>query len=698
MGSIKILVIILILLSPFTEALSQIPDEVMPTMELYIDTEFKATVSGKTVLDKYFSDSKSQVLESLVNDQIKQVILSRLKDVAITVPIIIPDDNSLDSSSISDNSYKVNLRITINDEVSFTINASIVDIVTSSEVFRVSGRKALKVDVLNRVDKWVTLSESGKEVPEVDQILRQIASHLTAKIDNSIVQWIIESTVKVRVAIGAFEKIGGDEEYKYLERQIKKMVEAEFSNSEAILVYPLEKVSIDKDRIEITPLLNYRIEGSFIEINNELRIDIRCIKLPNQRILASRDIIVDTVDVSKLSRGVSEISRALKRIMESDFKRSTKTLAVVARQPEKLFSFGEPDEEDILIAKEITRAITQKLRLLTLESDDDQAILSLQILEDLDKVDEYIKIKTSPSEMLADLDVDYLVVTSYKNLGREIRLSSNLYSYDVERPAVAKFVLEEKVKKIYINDVVDKTVFSIIESLCYLGFVSVSSKCDEISSGEENAEYLEKIDEIKIPDLRRTKEAGLRLGPSTRDETKMYLSKNSSPYYEAYYSQVLTNARVRGLDFGLGASLGVDFVRRLGLFGGVIAANGFINLKAIYSGLQYSQMPLIFSIGGGIGGQGIRYEFSQGDLILGNPIDNDIKNGLIEIPAYDIFAELEFPISERYRFHGLLRKINKSSIPCEKIPDEIFSCEKLTPPEGILGGVYYVIGLKYTWR
>lgn len=683
----KNIVIILILVSPFAKLFSQIVDEEHSNMELHLNTVFESTASGNAVLEKYFSGSKTQALESLVNDQVKQVVLSRLKDAAIDIPIIVPADDSLDSSPINNNSYKVNLKIILDDEVSFTIMVSIVDIATSTEVFRISGRKALKVDVLDRVDKWVTLSESGLEDPEVNQILRQMASHLTAKINNALVQWIIESTVKVRVAIGTFEQIGGDEKYRYLERQIKKMVEAEFSNSEAILVYPLEESSSDRSRRRISPLLNYRIEGSFIEIDNELRIDIRCIKLPNQRILASRDIIVDTVNVRKLSRGVSEISSALKRIMESDFKRSTKTLAVVSRKPENLFSFGEPDEEDILIAKEISRAITQKLRLLTLESDDDQAILSLQILEDLEKVDEYIRIKSSPSEMLADLDVDYLVVTSYKNLGREIRLSSNLYSYDVERPAIAKFILEEKVKKIYINDVVDKTVFSILESLCHLGFVSVSSKCDEISSDEENAEYVDKINEIGIPDLRRTKEVGFRVGASIHDETSIYLGKNSSRYIETYYSQVLSNARIRGLDIGIGASIGLDIVNQIRIFRGVIAANGFINLKAIYSGLQYSQLPLIFGIGGGYGGQGISYKLSEGD---DNYNDYKEDNGKIS-RTYNLFAEVEFPVSEQYRFHGMLRYVGLSSINIDDKDD-------IRHPMGILGGLYYVIGLKYTWR
>jgi len=696
---LKNFVIILILLMPFANLFSQLADEKLSSMELHLNTVIESTASGKTVLEKYFADSKSQVLESLINDQVKQVVFSRLKDVAINIPIIVQDEKP-DSSPIRDNSYKVNVRIIIDDEVSFTINVSIVKIATSSEVFRASGRKALKVDVLDRVDKWITLSESGNEDPEVNQILRQIASHLTARIDNAVVRWIIESTVKVRVAIGTFEKIGGDEEYKYLERQIKKMVEAEFSNSEAILVYPLEEASVGINRSEITPLLNYRIEGSFIEIDNELRIDIRCIKLPNQRILASRDIIVDTVDVKKLSRGVAEISSALKRIMESDFRRSTKTLAVVARKPEKLFSFGEPDEEDILIAKEISRAITQKLRLLTLESDEDQAILSLQILEDLDKVDEYIKIKTSPSEILADLDVDYLVVTSYKNLGREIRLSSNLYSYDVERPAVAKFILEEKAKKIYINDVVNKTVFSILESLCHLGFVSVSSKCEEISLEKENTRYADKIGEIGIPDLRRSKEVGFRVGASIHsieqpesDPVDIYLNKGSSRYIEGYFSQVLPNTRIRGLDLGFGASIGIDIIKRIGLNRGVIYANGFINLKAIYSGLQYSQLPLIFGIGSGVGGQGISYKFSKGEQYYE---DFQEDNGDIEL-AFNSFAEVEFPVSEQYRFHGMLRYVYPSDIEL-KFDNGLLNNSEDKIQKGRIGGYYFVIGLKYTWR
>ena len=317
--------------------------------------------------------------------------------------------------------------------------------------------------------------------------------------------------------------------------------------------------------------------------------------------------------------------------------------------------------------------------------------MPLQILEDLEKVDEYIRIKSSPSEILADLDADYLVVMSYLNLGNEIRLSSNLYSFDVERPAVAKFILEEKVKKIEINDVVDKTVLSLLESLCYLGFVSVSSKCEEISLGKENTEYLEKIDEIRIPDLRRTKEFGFRLGASSHDEKMIYKNKKTSTYIEGYYSQVVPNSRIRGLDLGIGASIGVDFVSQLGLFSGVIGINGFFNIKAMHSEFQYSQLPLIVSIGGGIGAQGVRYE------ILSGPDEGEM-NGVM-VFATNYFAEVEFPVSEKYRFHGMLRRVNLSPNELKLDDFKFVDIDGMpTTAAGKLGGYYYVIGMKYTWR
>ena len=149
------------------------------------------------------------------------------------------------------------------------------------------------------------------------------------------------------------------------------------------------------------------------------------------------------------------------------------------------------------------------------------------------------------------------------------------------------------------------------------------------------------------------------------------------------------------MDLGLGASIGIDLVRRIGLNRGVTAANGFINLRAIYSRFQYSQLPLLVSIGGGIGGQGIRYIFSKGDPNYPSGAE-DKSNGVIVL-AQNLFAEVEFPVSEQYRFHGMLRYVHPSrkshslGIPV-KIDTEI------SEPKGKIGGYYFVIGLKYTWR
>ena len=67
--------------------------------------------------------------------------------------------------------------------------------------------------------------------------------------------------------------------------------------------------------------------------------------------------------------------------------------------------------------------------------------------------------------------------------------------------------------------------------------------------------------------------------------------------------------------------------------------------------------------------------------------------------AINYFAEIEFPISERYRFHGLLRRVNKSSNDITSFSDIPIEIDK-TPitPTGKLGSYYFVIGLKYTWR
>lgn len=194
-------------------------------------------------------------------------------------------------------------------------------------------------------------------------------------------------------------------------------------------------------------------------------------------------------------------------------------------------------------------------------------------------------------------------------------------------------------------------------------------------------------------DRRLINSFGLRIGKTFHYQPKLFLGKESSWYFEIFLSYIIPELQFRGLTIGFEPSIGLNRVKPEGLFRGVIAANGFFNLKAVYSGVDYLHIPLIFSTGIGVGGQGINYNFNQGegDYVGENSLDR------VRISfATNLFIELEFPITEKLQFQCLFRWIPKSKEIEFKDVGEYFG--KLYDPKGNLGGFYLIGGLEYIWH
>jgi len=127
----------------------------------------------------------------------------------------------------------------------------------------------------------------------------------------------------------------------------------------------------------------------------------------------------------------------------------------------------------------------------------------------------------------------------------------------------------------------------------------------------------------------------------------------------------------------------------------VIAANGFINFKAVYSIGADPSYPIKLSAGMGIGGQGIYYNFSQGDEEFhrgakGYSRDKYSKSVTV-IPTANLFLAAEFPVGKKFRFHGLVRAIPgfERITAFEDFPNHDLQ------PGGKLGGFIFVGGLEF---
>lgn len=670
----------------FSDARSQTEETAHPVIELYIHTVFDSIHSNHAVVDKYLSGSRGHRLAAFVSDNLKRVIETKFADIAIDVRVLVAESGSVDPMRMDDNFYSVIDTIFMDDEASFNMNTTITHIASGRKVK--SFERVLKHGILERYDWWDKLQSEQPgpaESQRIEQILYEIATSLVAVIEGDIFTWVVESSIRIRVEVDTFTQIMGGEEYRYLEEALKLMVESELSRSQVIVVYAEDE---RVDRLGI----NYRIDGKFVEVEGQLRIDIRCIKEASSRILVSCGALVETIRIEELSRKIKDIGHRLKRAMEADFKPSAKTLAIVANPPVRLFSFDKPMSDDVTIAKEIVRTITQKLRLLTVGAKDYTSRLPLQVLDDPAKVVDYMHNPAEPADIIADLDVDYLVVINYEDLGNEIRISTNLFSYDVERLAFAKFIHETKGKKVHVNKAIDETVLALLESLCRNKLFVSEVPCHSLSESGSAGKIYERIAEVKMTDIRKNNGLGFRIGSTAHNDPDLYAGKKTSTYLEVFFTYMIPDFHLVGLDFAFEPSAGIDFVDTGLLLNGVSASNGFINFKAVLLGFQHLKMPVVATFGFGAGVQGIRYRFGPNDTQCLKK--GCFQNARIEF-ATTVMNEIEFSITETFRFHSLLRYIFGSA-ENEKSVNADTGCTEC--PVGKLGGFYFAFGFKYCWR
>lgn len=705
MGSkCKVICLLFCLLCFSTNASSQFDES--SAVEFSVNTVFDSTRSDSTIYQKYFGFNaslgmtKGTALANRVSEQLQLALNSKFEEFALPSTGQFASKDVIPSDVPSNTLYSISDTLFVDGDASLNMKVAILHLPTNRRV--VNFETLLKQNVKIRKDWWRELSDPISKVSKIEQILDKIAISLVARIDKDIVNRILESSFRIRVAVKRFKKLGAANRYDNLdlEQALKIMVESELSRSETIMIFAQNEDVSDQS------FYNYLIEGSFFEMENQLRIDIKCIKEKSSRILTGRSVTLDTIDVKTLSRKIADISNQLKRTMEADFKKSTKSAAIVATPPVRLFK--KATKEDVTISLEIARALMQKLKLLTSGTDEGELYLNLQVLDNRRKMAEYIEHPLEPAEIISDLNVDFLVVVSYENLGNFVRISTNLHSFDVERPAFAQLIAEQKVKKSVINDAINSTAESLLNTFIDLGYlvkkasdgalIKVDKATFKAHMTHKDRDHFKNMHEVTVPEVRRLKGVGLRAGAVARRASKdIFVGNNTGIYYEVYFSYLVPIARRLGIDLGFEPSIGVDTGKGNILLRGVGGMNGFVNIKLVYSGLKDADLPIIsnlpftVSLGTGIGWQSVWYNLKEGDK---NYSGTDFKDANIEF-AYTYFTEVEFPLFDRLLFTVLFRGVSESK--------EITSFEDVDynydqPIRGPLGGYYIVGGLRYAWR
>lgn len=692
-----LVVLFVIAMYPAQTGLAQSEDQVVPRLELLLDTSFDSQISNPIVFEKYFNNDKVvKGLTSYISYRLKSEIENNLTNLAITTVSVQFRESVGRVNKGMDNSHLIRNTIHVDDEVNLYSKLHIKEQKTGNIVLNVPFFKAVKSDIASNSD-WLTLSDTTR-FSGLNTVVENIADKLCSQIQETVTRWIIQSSIKFRVAVEEFQQIGSEtESVPFYGEMLRTMVESELSRSEAILLhtdYPApENPNVENLREKF--LLNYVIEGKYVKIGDELRIDVRCIKRPFNRILVAKRAIVESIMASEVSRVMVDISNQIKRVMESDFTRQTKTLAFVPKAS-TLLTNGSSRNKDIV--QEISRTLTQKLSRLTTPVDTTKTpYLNLQILGFSPDRLQYLDPSSQPSEIIADLDIDYLVLTSYDDIGEQVRISSSLHSFDSEIPAAAIFIHENTVDKTELNKEINKTIINLVRHLCNYGFVTAVRQCGELN---QNHPSLGKaMYDIEMPSILRDKHFGFRFGGVTyRADKNLFLGEASGSYFEAYYSRMLpflnSNRPGGRFDVGIEVGLGIDTGGKYA-FNGAAVANSMINGKVMLTPWEYSQTATNFVIGGGIVFQGIRYNFKQG---IGPYLGTDNYRDTAFRTTGNIFAEAEFPLWDRLAIDVLIRYIPRSnSIDTFKnLPLEGY--EEGHGPSGQLGATYLIAGLKYLFH
>ena len=322
-----------------------------PLMRLCISAEFDTTVDSsfaqgsaqpyfRHVYEKFFNNERIEILKANVNNIMLEILNSKIENLAIDIELTDRADSCAIYSAFP-NYYNIKNTIWIDANRNLYISAAVISS-DSDTVFYTSSKKLLKHQALYSSTYWSELEERDHPIqkPLQNLILKDMASNLVNLIDDEVVQGIIESSCKLRVKVVDFTQLNDDPRYAYLSKGLKAMVETVLSRSEAIIVYadenfdqqyPVYDSSSRTDIIIYKP--NYIINGSYFHIDQAMLIDLKCIKLPYNRILASGKVSIETVSISSLSSKVTEISNRFKNTMMLDFHKSVTTMDIVPEPP-----------------------------------------------------------------------------------------------------------------------------------------------------------------------------------------------------------------------------------------------------------------------------------------------------------------------------------------------------------------------------
>ncbi|MCD4663920.1 MAG: hypothetical protein K8R68_01540, partial [Bacteroidales bacterium] len=210
------------------------------SINLTIATSFDSIPSNNILYRQYFAGNQADSVELFVNQFLKNILQGRLTALIIEnlVEIKIKED-SIKNNRENTRKFVVKNKIHVENTGLIFID---VDILSSNNRLVALSLRNNRLNLNDVLPGWQQVlkippdSDVDKITNLAQRYLKKLSISLVTLIDEQIFEWIIASTIKVRVKVLPFNLMSKDTTFSFLTNGLKEMLETELSRSKIILV------------------------------------------------------------------------------------------------------------------------------------------------------------------------------------------------------------------------------------------------------------------------------------------------------------------------------------------------------------------------------------------------------------------------------------------------------------------------------
>ena len=336
---------------------------------------------------------------------------------------------------------------------------------------------------------------------------------------------LIKFAKNIRIAVLGFEMTGGDStRFELFERSLPTMLASGLSVSSRLelletgkadtLLHQILKTEAASGIYNYATALklgarlhaNYLVMGEFWELNERMRIDVRCVNIESGEITVTKGINIEEINLDVITKKMERLADDLRSAIEMDFINRGKrplSIAVTGFPP-----MPHTSDNYILLANLIKTA-SRKLKIVS----------GIHVKENSSMVDEFLKRRHDRWEMSFELNADILLSFQLDRTDPE-NVIIDMDLFDARNPEEFLYNDTKTVSFNKINDAIGGIVDTVVIEL-------MKKKNIDIDDTDR-----EKIRSVEYQGLYQRYGLDFRVGGIYRNDTELFLGYQGGFVFE----------------------------------------------------------------------------------------------------------------------------------------------------------------------